>query len=324
MSDYREELLNSVDTQSSELTKGVSQIDVTSSGNYAATWMEQDGGKSAIDRAAEANLAMAEIWRATFPHGGEWTGLDATQTTETKEGDQHVSGTWASPVKLSLPSFEYTSTIASFYKDGEILQREVLQEDLDQAFNEYIYNAEDQDLARETVNKAKQTQVYQLLEKASDYEEARYEAVNQAYDMQQAEETSAPEPQGRPIGDLSALEESVAQANQEPSPRQTPNGKKDREFGPQQQTKTEEKVARRREALRERQARAQTPALDMEIGEANENRQPNFREASTSMNASVNDFATTVADQFEDQAQALSVATARIRALERMVREAMR
>lgn len=319
MSDYREELLNSVDTQSSELTKGVSQIDVTSSGNYAATWMEQDGGKSAIDRAAEAELAMADILR-TFQSNFEHTGLAPKVETITDEDGQYQS--------VTVPRWFKGDDSFSLGEAG-LEDIEYDQPGIDGYFEDYL----SQGGSQETVDKAKQSMLYQALDSTEDFYERKERQYNERLAAEeaelaaeQAEVASAPEPQGRPIGDLSALEESVAQANQSPSPQETPKGKQDREFGPQQQTKTQQEVQSRREALKARQERAMqsATALDVGDGEANENRQPNFRAGANAMNASVNDFATTVADQFVSQAQALTMATARIRALEKIIREASR
>lgn len=61
---------------------------------------------------------------------------------------------------------------------------------------------------------------------------------------------------------------------------------------------------------------------ELENGEENARRAPNFRELDASYNTAVNDFAVTVADGMADMASVLSMQAERIRRLERVIREA--
>lgn len=296
MSEYRDELIEEAKAGSEKILEASSQIDVTSTGNYAATWMKQDeqlgtSKKREVDRIAEANEAMAEIWSSQY-EGGEWTGLDA-QATE-QDPSSGIVG-------YEVPIWDDSG----LFGEPEMYNQKIDKSMLDGMFERYV----DQGGSQDVVDMAKETQAYQ----ATNLPELATSDQPKAEFSQKTEVASAPQPS------VEKLEAAVAQNQKKPvsPPKQEPQAEVDSSL-----TKTQREAKSRGDALRARQARAQEiPEMD---GEASESRQPNFRAGATAMNASVDNFATTTADHFETSAQALAMATARIRALERIIREASR
>jgi len=147
-----------------------------------------------VEQQADANLAMAEVFRSEFTRA-TWSGLDAENITDSSYaerfgyGDEYVAGGTGVAVPLQM--------------GDEFVNVPFSKTDFDNFFAGYTADGGSQDV----IERAKGTQAYQLAEEAEASWQARQKAEN-------PETPSAPPEQPTEKStatDLSALESAVAQ-----------------------------------------------------------------------------------------------------------------
>lgn len=304
MSEYRDKLVEDTEATSAAIMMGVTQIDVTPTGNYAATWMKQQ-----------------KVVR-------EWDEIDATADLQGRFSD-------SSEYDYSGLDIEVEGTGESAVPYGHFWNRETQQ--LERQRVEAVDGPEslsfgfmDNDGEFQGAEIPRDDPAYDAIRNSEQFQTAQ-SASMESYQAW-SENNALPDIPDAPAIPVSPSPSPLAQAQKGHVSRPIKLDGVPQEDQPKQDaldplTKTQQEAKNRGDALRARQARSHKESQDniqklMELGEENAKRQPNFRAGATTFNATVDDFGVAVADQMENMVNTLGFQAERIRRLEQKIAEA--